>query len=968
MQEDGPHFRILGPLEVRSRGATIPVRSRLQRLLLSIFLLDAGRLVSSGRLADELWGDHLPHDPSGALRTQVSRLRRSLPTVAEVHSEPGGYRLTVDADEIDARRFEQLVAGARTRPGADALRLLDEAVELWRGPPLDEFVDRAFAQVEQRRLGELQGAAHEQRAELLLAAGRATDAVAASEAVLADHPDREHARALLMEALYQSGRATDALAIYQSRNRELGEHGLEPSPELRDMELGILRHTITEPVRAARVPRPVSTFIGSDTIVSGVADLLATTRLVTLWGAGGVGKTRLSLEVSAVVGDRYRDGVHLCDLSTLVAGSDVARAIANSVGISERSGRRLESQLVDRLSGRHLLLILDNCEHVLDTTAAIAQSILLGTSGVVVLATSRERLGVDGEHLWEVRPLDASGPDSPAVALFADRAAATNPSWHPSIDDREVIAEICQRLDGLPLAVELAAARTRGLSLGELLDALETRPELLRGGAATPLRHRSLRAVIDWSYSLLTPVQQRVFDRLAIFRGGFGLDAASAVASDDDLADTVVARAVLGLLDRALLVERTDDPTRRYTMLDVVRRYGLEHLEAQGALDHAAERHAHWFLTQTEGAAGSLGSADEPAAARSIESSVDELRAAHRWLVGHDLERSLRLIAALRPYAHWRGQSEMFRWADVSAAAAASTNAPLLPEVLLAAATGAWQRGDLDAARAAAGAISAVDAHARRAALDASADVALLDGDLARARAEFIDAHELALADGDELQAVWELGSAAVAAGYAGDTESALRLADQTRVIADRCGSPSARAFAQFAIGEIVTETSPDDAEVHLSRALDMAGHADTRFVAGLAEVSLAALHGRRDDVDTALTHCRSALDRWHRSGAWTPLWVTMRTVVAVLQRAASLEDAATLLAATQSARSGAAPFGADVVTMREAADHLRNALGANMFDRYAERGRAMTEEETLRFAVHALERAQDTTKMSVAG
>jgi predicted ATPase len=205
------------------------------------------------------------------------------------------------------------------------------------------------------------------------------------------------------------------------------------------------------------------------------------------------------------------------------------------------------------------------------------------------------------------------------VALFVDRATATNPSWQPSIDDREVIADICERLDGLPLAVELAAARTRGLSLNELLDALDTRPEVLRGGNATPLRHRSLRAVMDWSYALLTPAEQRVFDRLAVFRGGFSLDAAAAVASDDDLAGAVVERAVLALLDRALLVERADDPARRYTMLDVGRRYGLGHLEAQGALDHAAERHAHWFLTQTERAAGSLASAGEPAAARSME-------------------------------------------------------------------------------------------------------------------------------------------------------------------------------------------------------------------------------------------------------------------------------------------------------------------------------------------------------------
>jgi len=965
-----PRFRILGPVEMLDGGETVRLRSRRQRLMLTILLLDANRAVPADRLIEELWGDQLPDDPAGALRTQVSRLRRALPTVAQLVTEPRGYRLTVDPDDVDVWRFKHLLTAADHRAGDDALRFLDDALALWHVHPLDEFVDRPFAQIEQRRLGELHDSAREQRLSLLLAAGRAPEAAAAAEVLLADQPERERARAVLMEALYRLGRVTEALEAFQSWRRALGERGLEPSPALRDVEMRILRHTVDgdpettaagrEPIPNTPVPRAVSSFIGRDTDLLGVADLLDTARLVTLWGAGGVGKTRLALEVAAAVTNRYRDGVHVCDLT---AGSDVARGIASSVGVHERSGRRLEAQLVDRLDGRRLLLILDNCEHVLHATASIAEHLVRSTSGVDVLATSRERLGVDGEHLWEVVPLDADRPNSPAVELFVDRARATSPSFHPSAEDREVIADLCRRLDGLPLALELGAARIRGFSLQELLGTLDVRPDVLRGGAGRPRRHRSLRAVIDWSYSLLTPVDQLVFNRLAVFRGAFGLDAARAVVSDDDLDSENVTVAVLALLDRALLAERAEEPTRRYSMLDTVRRYGIERLERDQCLDRAAERHARWILDQTERAASGLAGPDEATWATTIEDSLNELRAAHRWLVGHDLDGALRLTAALRPYALWRGHSEIFRWAEVTAAAASGTGSPLLAQALLAASTGAWQRGDLAGARTAADAIPGAGqpTQTRRAALEASADVALLTGDLDRAQAEFTEAYETALAAGDELQAVWDIGSAAVAASYTGDTERALHLAAAASKVAEQCGSPSARAFAHFAMGETLAREQPHAAETHLRQAIEHAAVADTRFVAGLAEVALAASRSRQQDIPAALTHCQSAITRWHLAGAWTPLWVTIRTVIALLVRAAALEDATVLLAAAQSARTGAPSFGVDAATMQNAAEQLRSALGDDTFERYLASGRSMSEEEAQQFAVEALERASTT-------
>jgi predicted ATPase/DNA-binding SARP family transcriptional activator len=964
-----PRFGILGPLAVVAESGPVHIRSRLRRLLLTILLVEGNRTVSAHRLAEALWGDHLPNDPAGALRTQVSRLRKNLPAATPLVTGEGGYRLTVDSADLDAWRFEQLLAAAADARGEQALRLVDDALQLWRGPALEEFIDRPFAQTEGRRLEELHGAAREQRASLLLAAGRPAEAAAAATAALAEQPEREHARALLMEALYHQGRHTDALDVYQSWRRQLAEdHGLEPSPALRRIEQRILQHTVGTdtpqpgPASAVSVPRPVSSFTGRDTDLRDVADLLAGRRLVTLWGPGGVGKTRLALEVSAQVAHRYPDGVHVCDLTVLAPGGDVARAVTNVVGVQERSGRRLEAQLVDRLGGQRTLLVLDNCEHVLTAAAALARRLIEATSGVDVLATSRERLGVDAEHLWDVEPLATGGPDSPAVELFLDRARATNASFQASSDELDTIADICRCLDGLPLAVELAAARIRGLAPEDLRRALAQRFEVLTGGAGSPSRHRSLRAVIDWSYAQLGSVEQRVFDWLSVFRGSFDLDAATAVTAADEIDRAAVVPAVLRLVDCALLAEQPGRGSRRYSMLDTVRHYGLERLESEHALPAARDRHARWALDKAEQAAAGLATPAEAEWATTIEHHIDELRAAHGWLVGHDVEGALRLTVALRPYALWRGHSEIFRWAEVAAAAAAGTASALLPEALLAASTGAWQRGDLGsataAARAARDAACGLGSSAIRAVLEASADIALLAGDLDRAIAEFTEAYALAAAAGDALQAVWDLGSAAVATAYDGEVERALELAQEVLVGAERSGSPSARAFAHFVAGEILAGEHPQTAETHLRQSIELAAFADSRFVAGLAEVALAASRARQEDVATALTYCESAIHRWYRAGAWTPLWVTLRTVVALLMRVGAGEDAAVLYGAAASPRTGLPPFGTDAAMMRDAAERLRDEFGEEEFFRRVEAGRAMAEGDSMRFALDALARA----------
>jgi predicted ATPase/DNA-binding SARP family transcriptional activator len=964
-------YGILGPLEVRA-DRVLRLASARQRLLLTVLLVEANRTVPADRLVDELWGDALPADPEGALRTQISRLRRALGPGAGLGTEERAYRLTVARERLDAAQFEDLMGllASGGAQGPDGLRLLDEALALWRGPVLPELADRAFAQPEAVRLEELHLAAREQRTEMLLTLGRAAEAAADLDALLAEHPEREQARGLLMEALYRQGRHTEAVATYQAWRRHLAEElGLEPSPDLQRIEGQVLRHTL--PTRkVAATPRrfphglalPVSSFVGRDDDVSAVSRLLEDARLLTLCGPGGVGKTRLALEVCAVIADRYPDGLHFCDFAAVTRPGDVVRTVAGAVGVEERALRRLDDRLLEHLANCRALLLLDNCEHVIGPVAVLAERTIQRTPGVDVLATSRERLAVDGEHLWTVTPLAVAGSDAPAVRLFVDRAQALDVGFAPGADALTTVAAVCRRLDGLPLAIELAAARLHGMGLEDLAQSLDQRFRLLTGGPRTSRRHRSLRAVLDWSYEQLDPIVQRVFERLATFAGRFDLDAARAVAAGDGVDPDDVTPAVLRLVDCSLLTEHPRIGPDRYSLLDTMRGYGLERLKTQGALARARDRHAHWALELAERAAGELAGPREGEWARAVGDHLDELRGAHAWLVGCDPEASLRLAIALHPYALWRVQSEVLRWAEVAAGAAAGSGSPLLSAVLASAAAGAWQRGDLAAAgaaaRAALEAARDLDRAGHRPALEALADVAILLGELAEADTLFRETYDLALSAGDLLQAVWDIGSASLTRAWSGDAEAAGNLAAAAFITAERSGSPTARAFAHYVLGEIST---PDDAsgEEHLCRAIELAEAVDSNFVVGLARVALATLKARQDDAPGALRYYEAVIVEWQRAGAWTSQWVTLRTLVDLLVRVGAVRDAALLYGAVETARTGARPFGADEAMLREAATELRARLGDDMFRRFADEGANLTENEVVGLALDAVRRAR---------
>ena len=961
-------YGLLGPVEAWVDDRAVELTSASQRLVLAMLLLAANQVVPADRLMDELWGEAPPRDPPAALRTQISRLRRVLgPAGGSLLTVGGGYRLSVQRGQLDAERFEDALAAATQAADEQGLKILDEALGLWRGPALAEFADRPFAQPEAVRLDELRVVARERRAELMLSLGSAEDAVAALQAIVAEHPERERARGLLMQALYRGGRHTDALATFRSWRGYLAEDlGLDPSPALERIEQDILRHALptaqSAPPSARRaLPLPVTSFVGRDEDRLAVTRLLGEVRLLTLHGPGGVGKTRLALEVIAGIGTRYRDGVCFCDLAAIAGPTAVTRAIATAAGVSERAFRPLDDQLIEALAGRQQLLVLDNCEHVVEGIAVIAERLLRETRNITVLATSRERLQVDGEQVWPVKPLSADGPGAPAVRLFLDRGHAADPSAGQETGDTEAIVGLCAGLDGLPLAIELAAARLPGTTARELADSLQDRFGLLTAGHRANSRHRSLRAVVDWSYQLLTTGQQRLFDDLSVFCGWFDVGAARAVtAPDEDGSD--VARLLLHLVDRSLVTADRDGGAVRYRLLETLRGYGLERLEARGELDAARGRHARWAAELVTQAARGLGGAGEAGSVARLDVHIADLRAAHSWLTGHDSELSLRMCAELHWYALLRCRSEVFRWADVSAAAAAGSRSPFYPQALASAAWGAVYRGDLQAADTAAHA--ALDAAqglapitARRA-LQALGDLAIYRGDIERAADRYLRAYDLSMQAGDWLDAAWDAASAGVALAYGNRLGEASRLASQGRDAAVRSGAPSALALVLCVLGEITAATDPDQAMQYQQRAVELAGPAGSRLVAGFAEVSLATLHARHGEPATALRYYRQVISQWRQAGTWTPLWVTLRTLIDLLTRIGACHDAATLYGAVASATTGAPAYGADADLLRQTTARLRDHLTGTEFRSCIRKGEQLDGAQVIDFALEAITRA----------
>src|SRR4051794_6807165 len=683
-------IRLLGPVEVVVDEQVRSLPGAGERELLALLALAAGRVVAAPALVDGLWGEALPVNPGNALQVRMSKLRRALAATGApgelVVTRPPGYLLDLDRGGVDALRFADRVAPPRAAAAADpvaAAGLYREALAAWRGPALAEFAGSAWAGPEAARLAELQLAAREELVDLELAAGRHAEVLGELEQLTAAHPLRERLHGRLMLALYRTGRQADALAAYQRARTMLdAELGLAPGAELRGLQEAILqqRPDLAAPDQGAsaqapmapaptpaRLPARLTSFLGRESDLQRVGELLHTARLVTVTGPGGVGKTSLAIEAARAAAEHFGDGVAFVRLAGVTDPGQVPSAVLAALEIRDVATATAEDQLLGSLRDRSALLVLDNCEHLADACALLAERLLESCPDVRLLATSREPLAARGEVQYAINPLPLPPEAADAAALtgsaaaepFLDRARAARPDF--ALRDRTdaaAVADICRSLDGMPLALELAAARVAALPVTELAARMGDRFTLLTTGPRTAeTRQRTLRATVDWSYQLLTDAERVLLRRLSVFRGSWTLEAMQAVAAWEPLDPPGTVDLLGRLVDRSLVVPdraRGDrDPGPRYHLLETIRQYAAERLAEAGETDAVARAHAGHLTALAERAEVELRGDGQARWLPRLAAERDDIDAALAWCTAHATEEpdaGLRLVAPLGWY------------------------------------------------------------------------------------------------------------------------------------------------------------------------------------------------------------------------------------------------------------------------------------------------------------------------------
>jgi predicted ATPase/DNA-binding SARP family transcriptional activator len=700
----GLELRILGPVQAVRDGRDVPLGGPKQRAVLALLVMDAGRTVPAGQLAEALWQGSPPPGASKTLRSYVSRLRAALGPEVAVMARGGGYALVAGPDLVDASRCEQLVGAGQGALGAGetatAANRFSAALALWRGRALADVADVQPLAMEGARLEELRLVAVEGRIEASIALGLHGEAIGELERLVTEYPVRERLWRLLVLALYRSERQADALAAYRRARVMLAEElGLEPGEELRELAQAVLRQEVAAPPRQEPhvLPKRLTSFLGRGEELAALDRLLGQARLVTLTGVGGVGKTRLAVELAACVLERFPDGVWLADLAGVSEPELVPSQVMESLGVRQSGDMPVIEALRYRLRSEELLLVLDNCEHLLDSCAPLAAELLGGSPGLRIVATSREPLGVPGEAVFAVPPLAVPAESaeaaamamSPAVRLFLDRAAAAR-TGSDSLATPETVAGICRALDGLPLAIELAAARASALSVAEIETRLADKFRLLAyRRPVTGARHQALKAAIDWSYALLSASERSLFRALSVFAGGFRLAEAATVCAGGDEADTL--DLVDLLVGKSLVVAETLAAGTRYRLLETIREYGVNQLDEAGEGDEADRvrlRHATAFLDLAERERDLTVLAGE----------LDNFRAALEWSLAREGEIGPRLAAALGSFWLARGlYQEGQSWLE-RALAVVSPGGRLRAELLRLLGTVLYAAGDLERA------------------------------------------------------------------------------------------------------------------------------------------------------------------------------------------------------------------------------------------------------------------------------
>ena len=793
-------FAVLGPLDVRLDAESVALPGGIPQTLLAHLLLRPNQVVAADELIEVLWADEAPRTARNVLQAHVATLRRALRQGSEevadrLETRGSGYRIRVEPDELDSEVFAAVTAEARRRQRANpvlAADLLARALDLWRGPVcagLELFAGSdggALARLEDLRLGAI-----ELRAELDLRLGRAVDVIANLTPLAAEHPFRERLQALLMLALYRAGRQTEALATYRQVRRVLDEElGIEPGPELRALELAILRqdrelladtrHGDGAPVADGPghpgplaggggpvphvLPAELTQFIGRDAELTGILELLSRERLVTVTGAGGTGKTRFALHAASLALGSFPAGAVLVDLTPVPDGDRILPTIAASVSATEQGDTSLFDSVVAQIGPGPLLMVLDNCEHLIDDCARLVERLLGAAPGLVVLATSREPLRLANEALVRLAPLSVSADEglpraellaTDAVRLFLDRASRVRRLDDLSDADVATIAQICRRLDGLPLALEMAAARLRVLTPADVLDRLEDRFGLLaEGGRTAVARHQTIRATLDWSHDLLDPQERATLRRMSVFVTAVPAGAVEAVCAGGEVRDPL--ESAMRLADRSLVVANVGpDGRTHFGMLDTVRDYGRLHLRDSGEEQATLLAHiVHWTARATS--AHSMRFDDPYGQADGLEAVLGEMRVALDRAHRLDQAAELRLAGLLGWF--WEAHTHL------------GEGRALLDRALMAA-----DADPVDRARA----------------LAARGSLAGIRGDLESGRNDLEAALVLWRRLGDRVEECATLDSLGWAAFYSGDDDGVREAFTAARAIATDIGIPT---------------------------------------------------------------------------------------------------------------------------------------------------------------------------------
>lgn len=911
-------FGILGPLAVTNKNRPSHVGGPKLRRLLAALLVHANEVVSADYLASVLWPGDAADSRHNALHTQISRLR----AIVDAHEEPHaprlvsrghGYILRVGEGELDADVFETLSdrcrAALATADWHRALDAADESLECWRGPALDGFEHEPFAQAHAVKLEERRLLVVECRIEAAIALGRHRELVSDLRALVDAHPLRESLWYQLVLALYRSGRQTDALRAYEQVRRLLADElGLKPGAALAHLERLVLAQdsslewqpgpkpttvsaraapdqleTATaqrpDPARPHNLPVQLTSFVGRKAEQAAIAEILDIARLVTLSGSGGCGKTRIAVAVAEALLPRFPDGAYFADLSAISDAALIPRAVAQPLGVETDQADQME-QLCRRIGDGQLLLVLDNCEHLVAAVADMVEELLLHCRSLHILATSREELRLGAEAVWRVPALSlplVAGADSPrdrflhseAVELFVERGGSALRSFAPTGAALDAVAQICRRLDGLPLAIELAAALVGRLPLAEIAERLDDRFRLLTQGRRHAVeRHRTLRATLDWSFDLLDSDVQALFDRLGVFVGDFTLEAAETIARNESDASAVV-RGLSHLVATSMVsCIAGSEGTERYRMLETVRQYALERLDRLDCAEEIHTRHARYYA---EYAAEAERHVHGPAASQwlvRLSSELPNLRAAVTWAISHDdIAACLQLAGGSLPwyFARMSLLDEASQWLDALLTSTTELPAGLRLKALTAASTAAFMHGKFSRSGQLGDEAISIgrkvdDARQMTIALIVRGASAVYEGQLDRADECFEEASGLCSRLGNRWGTAWLLSCRAVGSRRAGQLGLARHQLQESleifRSLDDRHGQ--VLPLVNLAIGAL-QEGQIDEGLEFAGEALRMATELGDR---PMQHVALCVL-GR---VEMALGHLGSGRDLLLRS------------------------------------------------------------------------------------------------------